>query len=169
MTAQHLGLEEAIAMAMEAELKAGQFYSTAALFVEDERGRDLLGRLAAFEEHHYQKLAELARSLNEGRGFVEYQARLLSQFVPKVVLAETAGAEMEGMKDQAGVLSRAIEQEKIAGARYGVLAEQTEDPAGQRMFRQLVEEERLHQRVLEDEFFSLSNQGVWSWSGLYGE
>ena len=49
------------------------------------------------------------------------------------------------------------------------LAEETEDPKGKAMFRQLAEEERMHERILEDEFFSLSNEGVWGWSGLYGE
>jgi rubrerythrin len=66
-------------------------------------------------------------------------------------------------------LSKAIENEKIAGERYQVLADQTEDPQGKAMFRDLANEERMHQRILEDEFFSLSNQGVWGWSGLYGE
>jgi rubrerythrin len=37
------------------------------------------------------------------------------------------------------------------------------------MFKRLAEEERLHQHILEDEFYSLSNQGKWAWSGLYGE
>ena len=37
------------------------------------------------------------------------------------------------------------------------------------MFRKLANEESIHQRILEDEFFALSNQGVWGWTGLYGE
>ena len=43
------------------------------------------------------------------------------------------------------------------------------DATGQAMFRRLAEEEMMHQRILEDEFYSLSNQGVWGWSGMYGE
>ena len=59
----------------------------------------------------------------------------------------------------AGILGKAIENEKIAGERYQALAEETADPAGQDMFRELANEEQIHQRILEDEFFSLSNQG----------
>ena len=60
-----LGLEEALDIAMDAELKAQAFYAQAAIEVQDPQGRDLLGRLAAFEQYHYEKLAELARSLQE--------------------------------------------------------------------------------------------------------
>ena len=73
------------------------------------------------------------------------------------------------MEGEAAVLSKAIENEKIAGERYQALAEQTVDPRGRAMFQDLANEERMHQRILEDEFFSLSNQGVWGWSGMYGE
>jgi hypothetical protein len=37
------------------------------------------------------------------------------------------------------------------------------------MFRKLANEEMIHQRILEDEFFSISNQGTWGWSRMYGE
>jgi hypothetical protein len=37
------------------------------------------------------------------------------------------------------------------------------------MFRDLASEEMMHQRILEDEFFSLSNKGTWGWSGMYGD
>ena len=68
-----------------------------------------------------------------------------------------------------GILGKAIENEKLAGERYRVLAAETSDPKGQAMFQDLSNEEMIHQRILEDEFFSLSNRGVWDWSGMYGE
>jgi rubrerythrin len=166
---QELGLEEALDIAMEAELKAQAFYAQAAVEVQDPNGRDLLGRLAAFEQYHYQKLSELARSLQKNGPFIEYEARTVVQFMPLVGKGETAGTLLDELKDVAGILSKAIENEEIAGERYRVLAEETADPNGQDMFRELANEERTHQRILEDEFFSLSNQGVWGWSGMYGE
>lgn len=166
---RQFGLEEALDIAMDAELKAQAFYAQAAVEIRDPQGRDLLGRLAAFEQHHYEKLAELARSLQENGQFIEYEGRTVDQFLPQVGRGETAGILLEQMKDEAGILSKAIENEKLAGERYQVLAEETTDPAGQDMFRQLANEEKVHQRILEDEFFSLSNQGTWAWSGMYGE
>ena len=166
---QELGLEEALDIAMEAELKAQAFYAQAAVEVQDPNGRDLLGRLAAFEQYHYQKLSELAKSLQKDGQFIEYEARTMAQFMPAVGRGETAGTYLDELEDVASILSKAIENEKIAGERYRVLAEETADPNGQDMFRKLANEERTHQRILEDEFFSLSNQGVWGWSGMYGE
>jgi rubrerythrin len=166
---QELGMEEALDIAMDAELKAQAFYAQAALEVGDPNGRDLLGRLAAFEQYHYQKLSELTQSLQRDGQFIEYETRTVEQFAPVVGHGETAGMLLDGLKDMPSILSKAIENEKAAGERYKVLAETTIDPAGQDMFRRLANEEKIHQRILEDEFFSLSNQGVWGWSGMYGE
>jgi rubrerythrin len=166
---QKLGLEEALEIAMDAELKAQTFYAQAAAKIRDPHGRDLLGRLAAFEQYHYQKLADLARSLQGGGQFIEYEGQTMEQFAPLVGGGEAAGTDVEALKDEAAILSKAIENEKIAGERYRALAEETDDPDGQDMFRKLANEEMIHQRILEDEFFSLSNKGVWGWTGLYGE
>jgi rubrerythrin len=166
---QGLGLEEALDIAMDAELEAQAFYAQAAIEVRDLHAKDLLGRLAAFEQHHYQKLAELARSLQDDGQFIEYEMRAMEQFVPLLGKGETAGTLLDELGDEAGILRKAIENEKIAGERYRVLAEETEDPVGRDMFKHLVEEEELHQRILEDEFYSLSNRGVWGWEGMYGE
>jgi rubrerythrin len=166
---QKLGLEEALDIAMEAELKAQAFYAQAAVEVQEAQGRDLLGRLAAFEQYHYQKLAELARSLQQEGKFIAYETRTVEQFAPTLARGETAGTQIKDLRDTAAILSKAIENEKIAGERYRVLAEETDDPDGQDMFRKLANEEMIHQRILEDEFFSISNQGTWGWSRMYGE
>ena len=166
---QSFGFKEALDIAMDTELSAQAFYAGAALEVQDAHGRDLLGRLAAFEQYHYQKLAELARSLQESGQFIEYEARTVEQFAPLVGSGETAGTELVDLKDVPSILSVAIENEKLAGKGYRALADRTTDPLGQTMFRDLANEEMVHQRILEDEFFSLSNRGVWGWSGMYGE
>ena len=164
-----LGLEEALDIAMDAELKAQAFYAQAAVEIQDAQGRDLLGRLAAFEQYHYQKLADLARSLQKDGQFITYETRTVEQFAPTLASGQAAGTQFEEMKDTPGILSKAIENEKIAGERYRVLAEETDDPDGQDMFRKLANEEMIHQRILEDEFYSISNQGTWGWSRMYGE
>lgn len=166
---RQLGLEDALDIAMDAELKAQAFYAQAASEVQEPQGRDLLGRLAAFEQHHYEKLSELANSLREDGRFIEYETRTVEQFTPLIGGGETAGTLLDQMKDVASILSKAIENEKLAGERYRGLAEETVDPTGQDMFHKLANEERIHQRILEDEFFTISNEGVWGWSGMYGE
>jgi rubrerythrin len=107
--------------------------------------------------------------LQEDGQFIAYETRAVEQFAPQVGVAETAGTSLADLKDTAAILGKAIENEKVAGERYRALAEGTSDPAGQDMFQKLADEETIHQRILEDEFFSLSNKGVWGWSGMYGE
>lgn len=165
---QEFGLEEALDIAMEAELKAQAFYAQAAIEVQDPRGRDLLSRLAAFEQYHYQKLSELAQALQQRGEYIEYEGQTMEAVVPSTG-GEAAGTLLDELGDEAGILAKAIENEKIAGERYRVLAEQTQDVRGQAMFQRLANEEQMHQRILEDEFYTLSNQGVWGWSGMYGE
>ena len=167
--ARSIGLEEALGIAMDAELKALAFYAEAAAEIQDPHGRDLLSRLAAFEQYHYQKLSELARSLQAEGTFIAYETRVVEQFEPLVGHGEVAGTLLEELKDVPGILTKAIENETIAGERYLVLAEEAGDAGGQDMFRKLANEEKLHQRILEDEFFSLSNRGVWGWPGMYGD
>lgn len=166
---QKLGLEEALDIAMDAELKAQAFYAWAAVEVQDPHGRDLLGRLAAFEQYHYEQLARLAKSLQADGGFIDYEPRTIEQFYPVFAQGEAAGAQLEELTGVVGILNKAIGNEKIAGERYRSLAEETADKAGEDMFRKLAYEETVHQRILEDEFFSLSNQGGWKWAGMYGE
>jgi rubrerythrin len=166
---QKIGIEEALKTAMAAELEAQAFYSRAASKVQDPNGRDLLGRLAAFEQYHYEKLDTLRQSLQEAGSFVEYQTRTIEEFAPTVSSGETAGTELEDLTDPPSILIKAIENEKMAGERYRDLALATDDPTGVAMFNDLANEEMLHQRILEDEFYSLSNTGVWGWSGMYGE
>ncbi len=166
---EEFGLEEALGIAMEAEFQAQAFYAQAAVRVQDPRGRDLLGRLAAFEQHHYEVLSELARSLKQTGEYVEYEGQTMAGVVPFRASSEAAGTLLAELGDEAGILTKAIENEKIAGERYRELAEKTADAKGQAMFQRLTREEEMHQRILEDEFYSLSNQGVWGWSGLYGE
>jgi len=176
---QKLGLEEALDIAMEAELKAAAFYAQAAVEVQNPQGRDLLSRLAAFEQHHYEQLAKLVQSLQTNGQFIEYETRTVSDFQPSggppqqpasvASGGEAAGIGVGDLENVAGILSKAIENEKRAGERYRALLEGTADSVGQDMFRRLAHEELVHQRILEDEFFSLSNQGTWGWSGMYGE
>jgi rubrerythrin len=166
---QDLGLQEALQIAMDAEIKARDFYTQAATRTEDAAGRDLLGRLAAFEQYHYEQLAKLAKSLGKGAAFIDYETRSIEQFEPMAPGGEAVDTKLEALKDMASILGAAIENEKKAGERYRALAKETADPRGQGMFRDLANEEMMHQRILEDEFFSLSNEGTWGWSGMYGE
>lgn len=67
-------------------------------------------------------------------------------------------------KDHTEIQSLAIEAESEAYKRYKGLADKTEDPDGRDMFLGLAEEEKLHRRILSDEYCRMNNRaGLWFW------
>lgn len=158
---QDLGLMDAIRIAMEAEVNARNFYQNAAGKVSDERGRDLLQQLADFEKAHFEKLTELKESLDATGSFVEYGGM---EFQKKVFNVTEIDGRIETNKDEIlDILKLAIDSEKNAKEAYLGLSDKVEDPKGKEMFRRLAQEEDLHWKILNDEFYNLLNRGVWTW------
>ena len=60
-------------------------------------------------------------------------------------------------------LKLAIREEKKAEAYYRSMAELTKDPRGKDMYKRLAGEEELHEKILNDQYYSLHNTGIWSW------
>jgi rubrerythrin len=162
MTDQNLDLLSAIQVALEAEQKAAAFYADAAQKTANPLGRKLFDQLAEFERYHYEKLLDLEKSLRDEGAFIEYEGRELALPAPSEVTSKEAGKEADKMT-AAEVIRFAIDTERQAEERYTALAEQTVDPAGQAMFKQLASEEHSHYLILSDAYFSVSNRGVWEW------
>jgi rubrerythrin len=163
MTA-NLNVIDAIKIAMEAEEKARQFYLAAKEKVSDADAQNLLAQLAAFEGHHYDKLLALFGSLQADEGFIAYTPPQIA--LPAISRGLEGGrtTEESNLESVVEILGTAIDAEKSARSRYKALAEQTTDPDGQAMFRQLAEEEHTHYRILSDELYNLSNRGLWVWA-----
>ncbi len=154
------GLLEAIQVAIEAERSARQFYLDAAEKAHNPQGKALLRELADFEAYHEEKLLALMDSLNAGK-YIEYGGRQLSAPQPESGTWDRTEADPQEM---AGILAFAMDTEKKAQERYQALAEATSDPMGKAMFERLALEEATHHRILSDEFYSLSNKGLWVWA-----
>jgi len=156
----------AIELAMEAEEKAHLFYRDGAERTEHPRGKDLFLQLAEFEKNHYDHLKELHDSLSRSGRYIQYGG---TSFSPSS--AEVKGErEGEPKKDEVlGILNAAIAAEREAQKRYADLAAQTTDSSGQAMFKKLADEEGLHVRILNDEFYNLANKGGWSSKWLWSE
>jgi len=155
---------DAIRIAMQAEEKARQFYLAAKEKVSDADAQNLLAQLAAFEEHHHDKLLALYNSLQEEKGFVTYTPPDIALPAASHGLEGVRTTEEHNLETVVEVLGTAIDAEKSARSRYEGLAEQTTDPDGRAMFRQLAEEEHTHYRILSDELYHLSNRGLWIWA-----
>ncbi|MCX8117894.1 MAG: ferritin family protein [Desulfobacterota bacterium] len=150
---------KAIKVAMEAEKEAHQAYAKAAKGTRDPKGRDMFQQLAEFELNHFQKLKALLQSLEEKGEWIPYEGTHLK--IRKIALVPDL-PEKEDLTEL-DALKMAIQEEKKAQHYYRTLAELTRDPKGKEMYRRLAEEEALHEKVLNDQYYSLHNKGIWSW------
>jgi rubrerythrin len=77
--------------------------------------------------------------------------------------AEVEG-EFEPNKDEiVKVLGIGIEAEKKAQEKYRAIAKMFDDEEGKSTFNNMAEEERKHQTILENQFYSMSNTGKIIW------
>jgi rubrerythrin len=159
MSQQDFDLVDAIQIAMEAEQKAAAFYADAAHKTANPMGQSLFEQLAEFERYHYQKLADLTKSLQDKGAFFGYEGRVLISPPHEIKSAEEPN-KMSMIK----IINLAIDTEREAENRYVALAKQTVDPDGRAMFNKLAQEEHNHYRVLGDVYWNLNNRGTWNWS-----
>ncbi len=151
---------KAIKVAIEAEKEASQTYSKAAKRTRNPKGRDVFQQLSEFEMNHYQKLTGLLRSLQEKGEWILYQGTSLKQKVIPLKMEKPRGNEQLTDMDALKIATR---EEKKALAYYRSMAELTRDPRGRDMYKRLADEESLHEKVLNDQYYSLHNTGLWSW------
>ena len=152
-------LVAAIEMARDAEWEAHTFYLKAARDAQDQRAQDLFEQLAAFEQRHFEKLKELLVNYQIG-SFSEYAGMEFRDFKPGVPPATIPAERLQTAID---ALQVAIEAEQHAHQTYLTLAEKTVNENAKKMFRRMAMEEEKHRRILEDQFYALSNKGVWAW------
>jgi rubrerythrin len=151
---------KAIRVAMEAEKGAYQNYSKAAKKTKNPKGKDMFQQLSEFEMNHYQKLKELLKSLQEKGEWILYSGTSLKKKMIPLKVEKAKGQEQLTDMD---ALKMAIREEKKAQTYYRLMAELAKDPRGRDMYKRLADEEALHEKVLNDQYYSLHNTGVWSW------
>ncbi len=152
-------LMELLDRAIQGETEASEFYTSASRITHDAGGRAMFLELASFEDHHRRHIALLRASLASKGGFITYPSRGLE------LGAETkAGRLSTGPNDDSlAALRTAIEAEKMAESRYREIAATIADEKGKTMFLRLAEEESMHRRILDDQYYALTNRGEWVW------
>jgi rubrerythrin len=117
-------------------------------------------QLSEFEMNHYQKLKNLFKSLQEKGEWILYEGTSLKK--RKIPLKAQKPKGEEQLTDM-DVLKIAVREEKKAQAYYRSMAELTKDPRGKNMYKRLADEEALHEKLLNDQYYSVHNTGIWSW------
>jgi rubrerythrin len=151
---------KAIETAMKAEREASQFYAKAAKMTKNPKGKDMFQQLSEFEMSHYNRLKELSQSVQKKGEWILYSGTSLKKKTIPVKMDTLKGQEQLTEMD---ALKIAIKEEKKAQGYYRSMAELTKDPRGKDMYKRLANEEALHEKVLNDQYYSLHNTGVWSW------
>lgn len=152
-------IDDLLNEAMNAEAKAQAFYTDASNKAESQAGKKLFKELADFEGKHYERLKGIIDTRNQGNVL---KASPAPDLMPDVK-SEIEG-EVEPNKDEiVDVLNIAIAAEKDAQLKYREIAEMIEEPEGKAIFTNFAEEEYKHQRILEDQFYHMSNKGTIIW------
>jgi len=151
---------KAVKVAMEAEREAFQLYSKAAKLTRDPRGKEMFQQLSEFEMNHYKKLQELSKSLADKGEWILYSG---TSFKKRPISLKAEKPKGQQQRTDMDALKMAVKEEKKAQAYYQSMAELTRDPRGKDMYKRLANEEALHEKILNDEYYSLHNTGVWSW------
>ena len=146
--------------AMNAEMNAYQAYLRAAKKTKNPKGRDMFQQLSEFEMNHYQKLKDLLKSLQEKGEWILYSG---ASFKKKSVSLKTDKIKGQDQLTDMDALKIAIREERKAQGYYRSMAELARDPRGRDMYKRLADEEALHEKVLNDQYYSLHNTGIWSW------
>jgi len=151
---------KAVHAAMEAEKEASQFYLKASKKTRNPKGKNMFEQLSQFEANHYQKLKELSESLRQKNEWILYPGTTLKK---KAIPLKTETPRGQDQLSDMDALKTAIREEKKAQSYYRSMAELTRDPRGKDMYKRLAEEEALHEKVLNDQYYSVHNTGFWSW------
>jgi rubrerythrin len=151
---------KAVKVALEAEKEAYQNYSKLAKKTRDPKGRDMFQQLSEFEMNHYNKLKALLQSLQERGEWILYEGTTLRK---KAIPGKTVKPKGQEQLTDMDALKIAIREEKKAQAYYRSMAELAKDPRGKDMYKRLANEEALHEKVLNDQYYSVQNTGLWSW------
>lgn len=152
-------LDSLLIEAMNSELEAKKFYNDASSKAQSQAGKNLFKELAEFEQNHYDKVKKIIYSHTNS---IDFEMATDTQSVP-IINAEVEG-EFEPNKDEiVTVVNLAIEAEKKAQERYAKIADLFEDDKSKQIFFNLSQDEKNHQRILEDEFYNLSNKGTIIW------
>ena len=151
-------IDNLLVEALNSELEAKKFYNAASEKAKGQAGKNLFSELADFEQNHYERVKKIIESRSS-------QIDIKSENVQDVkkINSEIEG-EFEPNKDEiVTVINMAIDAEKKAQERYTKIAEIIEDNESKIIFQNLALDEKNHQRILEDEFYHLSNKGTIIW------
>ncbi len=153
---------EAIKKAIQMEKDGRAFYLKAAAQTSSEMGVSIFESLAADELMHldtFQKIFENTVGKNEWEELVNTSKKYANLTVfPKDLNSAKGGSPDTNELD---ALSIAMDAEKHAVDFYGGILKETEDPMVRDILEEIIQQEKNHYMLLNEEFTHLSSTGHW--------
>ena len=144
---------QALDMAMEREKGGNRFYLEAADKTADSKGKRMFQWLAKEELKHLQWVEQQRQALIQGKKWQKVTG-LDEPLIKKSDFpqpAESAGT-VKPNTGELEALSLGIKAEKDSIALYTKAGQDTVDAEGKAMFTRLVQEEKVHLDILEEEY-----------------
>ena len=160
----------ALDLAIQTERDGREFYMRAAERAADPGGKVLFFSLADDELQHL-RLLESQREVLATEGQWLPPSKLDEQTPPEeaegvpLFTRERLAENVSAYTSDLSALRMAFLIEKDAVAFYTRAAAETEDPDGKAMYERLVEMEKEHERILEEEYNALAKE-FWSNMGF---
>jgi rubrerythrin len=149
----------ALQMAIQTEIDGYNFYQQFAEQTEDPNARAMFEQLAQDEVMHLELLRNTKAMLEESGEWAAYKGVSLDLVEGAPIFSrERVEQNVVAYTSDLSALRVAFLIEKDAVDFYTRAADETDDPNGERMFRDLVKMEQGHLRLLEGEYNFLRGQ-----------
>lgn len=142
-------------------------YAAASSKASNPQARDLFGRLAAWEMHHFEEMERAQAALTENAPWVEYAPLDFGKADPGISdLKETWDRSGQQYFSEPEVLSQALDGERANYRMFLGLAAKAKAQKERDFWTALAADEDLHARVLKEQADALRTDGKWTWTEI---
>ena len=155
-------VKNAIKTAIQMEKDGYSFYKKASAQTSSEMGRDIFESLAKDEQLHlevFQKLFEDKIEKSEWNNLINSSKKYAEIDIFPQDLKQLEGANPD--TNELDALEIAMDSEKNAIDYYGDIKEKTKEENIRQIINEIIEQEKNHYSILQEEFDHLSKTGYW--------
>jgi len=155
-------VKNAIKTAIQMEKDGFAFYKKASAQTSSDMGRDIFESLANDEQLHlevFQKLFQDRIEKSEWDNLVKSSKKYAEIDIFPKDLKQTEGANPD--TNELDALGMAMNSEKEAIDYYGEIKEKTKEESIRQIINEIIEQEKNHYSILQEEFDYLSKTGYW--------
>lgn len=154
-------VRNAIQEAIRLEIRGRAFYTHAAETTENTLGKKMFQRLAEDEVEHLKVFGKLFTTILEGGDWKQYARGANDQTEAPLIEKLKKRMEEKGNKSDLEAVAIGMELERNAMDHFAKAAKEAQDPVAREIFAKIAEQEQLHYDLLQAQYDSVANTGVW--------